>query len=598
VASAFIIVVHSEFQPNLNEETNALIRVMIYTTNNSAFGGVAPTVPERTGTPPTMVQVQAILVASFCVSLFSALLAMLGKQWLNRCTPANIRGTIIERSRYRQRKLDGIANWYFDYVMESLPLMLQVALLLLGCALSRYLWEYNTTVASVVVGVTSFGVLFYLFIVIAGVVSVNCPYQTPAADFLRHIPDAIGRIPHILYWIQDTTRSIRDMFRHIPHIPRHLLRAFGMTYSLFCTSIEVSTFLRAFMTIGDVLGGNWRGSWLEGTLHHLQSEDTRYPSALEFVRSFNGIQHTWRHPRPSIANRLLKVLFLHILLSPLWLAVDACKVMAWLLVGLTHLANQARLELQAKQQMFVHVSDLRCISWTLQISVDEPVRRLALEYLTTMTLDDSDPIQVVEGWFDTLFDCVKVINGNVTIVQGLEELTAASSLFFLRMLSHLVVMDPMPKILEDIHRRYTRTIPSETSFADPLVPCLLGAIHRVFHQNHIEGRILPFPQHRVWWRVQWNNYEPSSDEHVKAARVLTNFARFGYQRSGSAKVPRWILRFALHSLSQDPPPPASVVTDSLSIIAIDLGCDVPDIVTINPPDQRCVRIKQVIITLT
>ena len=36
--------------------------------------------------------------------------------------------------------------------------MLQLALLLLGCALSRYLWEVDTAVASVVLGVTPFGV--------------------------------------------------------------------------------------------------------------------------------------------------------------------------------------------------------------------------------------------------------------------------------------------------------------------------------------------------------------------------------------------------------------------------------------------------------
>jgi glucan phosphoethanolaminetransferase (alkaline phosphatase superfamily) len=54
--------------------------------------------------------------------------------------------------------------------MESLPLMLQVALLLLGCALSRYLWEIDVTVASVTVAVTSSGVIFYLFIVVAGTI--------------------------------------------------------------------------------------------------------------------------------------------------------------------------------------------------------------------------------------------------------------------------------------------------------------------------------------------------------------------------------------------------------------------------------------------
>ena len=67
-------------------------------------------------------------------------------------------------------------------------MMLQTALLLLGCALSRYLWGINTTVASVVVAVTSFGALFYLFVVVAGATSESCPYQTPAASLIRRVP--------------------------------------------------------------------------------------------------------------------------------------------------------------------------------------------------------------------------------------------------------------------------------------------------------------------------------------------------------------------------------------------------------------------------
>ena len=71
--------------------------------------------------------------------------------------------------------------------MQSLPLMLQIALLLLGCALSRYLWEINTTVASVVLGVTLFGVIFYLFIVVTGTASETCPYQTPGSRILCYL---------------------------------------------------------------------------------------------------------------------------------------------------------------------------------------------------------------------------------------------------------------------------------------------------------------------------------------------------------------------------------------------------------------------------
>ena len=145
-----------------------------------------------------MVDVQAILYASLTISLFSAFLAMLGKQWLNRYASTDMRGSAVERSQNRQRKLDGIVAWYFNSVMESLPLMLQIALLLLGCALSRYLWEISITIASVVLGVTSFGVLFYIFIVVAGAVSEGCPYQTPGSQAIRYLVPKVLSMGHLV----------------------------------------------------------------------------------------------------------------------------------------------------------------------------------------------------------------------------------------------------------------------------------------------------------------------------------------------------------------------------------------------------------------
>ena len=191
MTSAFIIEVNSQLRPDPNEESAALLRVLIYKVDSTTFGDDIPPLPPRwTGPPHTTVQVQAILYASLAASLFSAFLAMLGKQWLNRYMSTNMRGTAIERSQNRQQKLNGIITWYFHYVMESLPLMLQGALFLLGCALSRYLWEINTTVASVILGVTSLGILFYLLITIAGSVFTSCPYQTPGSHILRSVASA------------------------------------------------------------------------------------------------------------------------------------------------------------------------------------------------------------------------------------------------------------------------------------------------------------------------------------------------------------------------------------------------------------------------
>ena len=185
MTSAFIIEVNSELKSDPNDETNALLRVLIYKIDSTTFGDSVPTLPQWSGPPRTIILVQTMLYASLAASILSAFLATLGKQWLNRYASVNMRGSAIERSQNRQRKLNGIVTWYFDSVMESLPLMLQFALLLLGCALFVYLWGIHRVVASVILSVTAFGVAFYAFVVVAGAISVSCPYQTPGAHILR-----------------------------------------------------------------------------------------------------------------------------------------------------------------------------------------------------------------------------------------------------------------------------------------------------------------------------------------------------------------------------------------------------------------------------
>ena len=499
---------------------------------------------------------------------------MLGKQWLNRCTPVDTRGTIIQRSQHRQRKFDGIRNWYFDHVMEALPLMLQAALLLLGCALSRYLWEIDTTVASVVLGFTGFGLLFYLFIVIAGVVSENCPYQTPAANFVRHIPAAISHTPILLH------RSVRSIFHFvrailccIPYIFRHIWYTLQRVPRIFHHLPPILGVLRSGLSL--VFKHSLSRTYLGGMFQNLRDPQ----ASAAFVCGFPALS----------------------LVLPILLIVDSCAAIIWLLIIFTNWVRQVRLEPHmeqtTEQQAAGCVLDLHCVLWTLQTSVDGPVRQSALEYLATMTLGNFNPTQFVASWFNIFLKCVQVTNGNVTIIQGSELLAEKSSLFCLQMLSHVAVADPMPlKVLEDVREQFTRVFPFKTNFGNLSVSHSLGIIHSVFCSNRTEGLwniflteglMHPLTPQAGRWRVQWDNYQPSGGDHAIVARALVRFAQFGYEGSRErAKVPRWLLRFALHSLSQDPLPPPSVISDSLSIIAIDLECNVPDAVTVKSLDQR------------
>ena len=149
-------------------------------TTGTLPAGSATSIPRWSGPDPAIVQVQCILFAALISSLLAAFIAMLGKQWLSRYKQNDTRGSALDRSRARERILTGLETWKFGAVMESLPLFLQFALLLFGFALSRYLWEVDRSVSSVVICFTYFGFLFYLIIVTALVF-----WSTPSPPLIR-----------------------------------------------------------------------------------------------------------------------------------------------------------------------------------------------------------------------------------------------------------------------------------------------------------------------------------------------------------------------------------------------------------------------------
>ena len=187
------------------------MQVLIHAMNNTLFPDANSSSTTWTGPPPEIVTVQSLLYASLATSLFAAFLAMLGKQWVTRYL-RNSGGSAADKCRDRQRKLDGFRKWHFHLAIESLPVMLQCALLLFSCALSLYLWSINGVVARAVLAFTTLGITSYVFLTLAAVLYYQCPYQTPPSIIVRTI---IGYFTH-----NDSTfaRSLRSFFPSSPSI--------------------------------------------------------------------------------------------------------------------------------------------------------------------------------------------------------------------------------------------------------------------------------------------------------------------------------------------------------------------------------------------
>ena len=501
VTSAFIIQVDSRLQPDPGTETAALLRILIYKIDNTTFGNVVPALPQWTGPPPTMVHVQAILFASLAASLLSAFLAMLGKQWLNRYVSTDMRGSAFERSQNRQRKLDGIVAWYFDHVMESLPLMLQIALLLLGCALSRYLWEIHITIASVVLGVTSSVLLIYFFILAAGTASESCPYQTPGSTFFRYLGPKVRRVAVSTLrnplGESEVTVTITENARH-----HHPWWSGGNTAPFFKDLLrEIPS---ALIT------------------------DARNLGRAVIQAAYTVLTAAYR-PVRGVLSRL----------------------------GGAPLTPEQELDHQTT------ALNLRCVSWTLQTSLEKPIHLSALKYLITITEFPSlDPTLIMDCFY-IFVGCISVGDGKVVIIQGLERLATASARCFLHSFHHLSSTHPTSSTLADLHRRYDRIFPLWTDFRGLPFYTTMADLHALVNQT---------------WNprlVQWYNYRPSNQELIPFARHMVEATQEEYQRTQKKRVPCWILRFALHFLSLDPPSPASVTADCLTIVAITLDHEPP-----------------------
>ena len=415
--------------------------------------------------------------------------------------------------------------------------MLQAALLLLGCALSRYLWGINITVASVVLGVTSSGIILYIFIVVAGAGSESCPYQTPGSNALRYARPKVRRMLDL------ATPAVASFLG--------ILQGSAIVYIIS----RVMRYQRS-------RGGFWYplGGMILGILPAL-IVDVYYlgRAMIQILAIF-----------PARAYRL-------------------CPTIAGSLVssirGTYNRSHCASPILEQALDQQNTVLDLRCIYWMLQTSLDKAVRLSTLKHLAMIvTFADFNPTLVADC-FSIFIACINVSGGKAAIIQGLEQLATVSAACFLRTFHHLSVTDPTSSVLADVRRRYGRVFPPMTDFTGLPFHYTVAGINIL-----VGGR---------WDRQRFrrDNLKPSAQEYIVVARVIAEAARVEFQNTHDRKVPRSILHFALHSLSLDPPPLPPVIADCLSIIAIDLGCDVPNIRAMTS-DERCVHVSQMAITLT
>ncbi|KAG2357894.1 hypothetical protein BDR07DRAFT_317545 [Suillus spraguei] len=174
-------------QPNPGDTTNALllylIRISVNGTNSVPDIG---TLSPSTGFSSSTVWMQTLAYASLSFSVLAAFGAVMGKQWLN--SYKSVRGRALEeRGIERQMKLDGVKYFRLQAVLQAFLMLLQMSLLLFGLSLSANMWAKQTTISSIIICTTAFGILFYMGTILVSVIRPDSPFQTPVSELIATI---------------------------------------------------------------------------------------------------------------------------------------------------------------------------------------------------------------------------------------------------------------------------------------------------------------------------------------------------------------------------------------------------------------------------
>ena len=146
MTSAFIVYIRPQLQPDPNEESADLLRVLLYKTDNTIFGGDVPEVPKWTGPPPEVVISLVFLYTSLAFSMTYVMFITLAKQLLYVYTLAGTSGSNAENGQDRQYRHGKI----FRYAIYMLYSGLNSGFLCLYVALFTDMWQINRSIALII----------------------------------------------------------------------------------------------------------------------------------------------------------------------------------------------------------------------------------------------------------------------------------------------------------------------------------------------------------------------------------------------------------------------------------------------------------------
>ncbi|PBK62935.1 hypothetical protein ARMSODRAFT_558636 [Armillaria solidipes] len=191
--------------------------------NGSSVNMITPSPlnPTITFVPATTdVWVNGLWFGSLFLSLTTALVAVLVKQWLHYYV-ALPSGTPRDRSFTRQFRYAGFQKWRVQVIIGLLPVFMHLALAIFLVGLVIFLHPFRQALSWAICAGTGLVYTMYVVAAILPILFPQCPYRTPLCDliyvaFCRFIPQVTWKKPFFLSGLKEGNFS--RMYHNLPRI--------------------------------------------------------------------------------------------------------------------------------------------------------------------------------------------------------------------------------------------------------------------------------------------------------------------------------------------------------------------------------------------
>ncbi|KAJ7724695.1 hypothetical protein B0H14DRAFT_2641488 [Mycena olivaceomarginata] len=138
------------------------------------------------------VWVNGLWFTSLMLSLTTALLAVLAKQWLRQYS-SFIAGSAYERALIRQFRYASFDKWGVQSIIGLLPAILHLSVFLFMAGLVVFLYALNRIMATIMACIAGCLLATYLVTNALPVFAISCPYRTPLTSLLHTFVYGQGR---------------------------------------------------------------------------------------------------------------------------------------------------------------------------------------------------------------------------------------------------------------------------------------------------------------------------------------------------------------------------------------------------------------------